>query len=238
MGSFTWLSRCLAVSAPALALACAALIGGLSAAPASASAPALAPAPMVASSAIMRVMPDGALAPLPSANVIKPTVTASGIKTYVVTEAGYLSGIHTCTELGTDPYGHEAIVCANMWAQPGSGGTILVAPAIQAYCQVGSTDTDVTCANIDESMAVGLGSGGTAGGGSAGCGHSLGSCPANQKYTVIGVGQPVSGNCKGIHTQDEVWTVIKENTSVELPVSDETWVLSSNLSSQHALICD
>jgi hypothetical protein len=232
MRPLTWSRRGLAGSALALAAACAVLVGGLLAAPASASTPAM------ASSAIMRVMPDGTLAPLPSTNVIKPTVNAAGIKSYDVTTGGLLSGIHTCTEIGSDIYANEAIVCANLYAQPDTNGLIIVAPAVQAYCQLDNSPQDVTCANIEVSIEVGRGVGDVVGNSVKECGHSAGSCPVNSKLAFTGSFSDVSGACLGVGTQDEVWTVIQgASTAIELPDSDVTKVLGPNLASQHALIC-
>lgn len=195
--------------------------------------------PTMASSAIMRVMPDGTLAPLPSTNVIKPTATASTIKTFIITTGGLLSGIHACADMapGPDSDNHYGVVCANLWAQPGPNGTITVSPAISAYCQVGLTTTDVTCAQIDVEMELGLGNSTVSGFTGSGCGHKFGSCPVNAKYNLVGQPTNVSGGCLGTKTQDEVWTVLLANMDIELPVSDMDTFLPANLASQHALVC-
>ena len=107
--------RGLAARALALAPVCAIALGGLLAAPAGASVTGAVPG------AIMRVMPDGTLTPLPSAHVIKPTITAAGIRSYDVTSPGLLSGIHACADIGNDGTYH-AILCADMWAAPEDNG--------------------------------------------------------------------------------------------------------------------
>jgi hypothetical protein len=221
--------RGLAARALALAPVCAIVLGGLLAAPAGASVTGTVPG------AIMRVMPDGTLTPLPSAHVIKPTITAAGIRSYDVTSPGLLSGIHACADIGNDGTYH-AILCADMWAAPEDNGLIEVSPVVQAYCQVGNTSTVVQCANAEVLMEVARGTNDGLPASIAQCGHSAGPCPTG-KFEKIGTPGDVSGTCGGVGTQDEVWTVLGNGSSIQLPKSDQTKKLASNLASQHALIC-
>jgi hypothetical protein len=227
-----------AARALALAPACAIVLGGLLAAPASAAMATTGPAATAAPTATVWTARTGTV-PLASVNVIKPSVTAAGVKEYHIKTGGLLSGIHKCVNLGTDGT-YQGVVCADLWAQPSGNaeGDIFVSPALEAYCQVGSTTTIKTCSSIDafEFSANAFQLEGPPSG--AQCGAGFAACPANQRYELIGQHLAVTNGCGGTGSDNEVWTVVEAGTKVDLPSpSFKNLTLGTNLASQHAIVC-
>lgn len=236
----------LVASAGAIALALSGFLatGGASAAGAAVTAPR---GTVVPSSVVPASLPyhvaypsktaasDGTIGPDASCHINCGT---GGIPVYLITPTnyGYLSGIHACRVLGGDgnSYGVE---CADLYATSPAAGFVDVFAAADGYCQSVANGSYPECANVSVLFSSHNGAGDNFAATDGVCGHSNGPCVSGGRDSFIGLGYSVVEGCAGAGTYNEWWTVDQTGSTVELPGSDHTTTSTSNLASQHAIIC-
>jgi hypothetical protein len=163
---------------------------------------------------------------------------SGGIPVYLITPTnyGYLSGIHACRVLGGDgnSYGVE---CADLYATAPESGVVDVFAAADGYCQLVANGSSTECANVSILFSEHNGAGDNYVATDGVCGHSYGPCSGGRN-SFIGYGYSVVDSCDiSPGSYNEWWTVDQTGSSVQLPVSDRTTASTSNLASQHAIIC-
>jgi hypothetical protein len=168
-------------------------------------------------------------------------VTSDSIPVYHVTSAGYLSGIHSCLELGNDGT-VQGVQCADMWAEPDGSGGVIVEEAAEAFCNVLNSSSYPGCQNIDVGFQLAQGTGIQTGWDGISCGPDSGlsnTCGTGRQYgigTYPGTGFDITGCDPEPGTAYEFWTVLMGGNSIQLP-SGTTVSDSSNFAGQHAIVC-
>lgn len=181
---------------------------------------------------------------------LRSAETDQGIPVYFVEATGSdtdvqgcLDGIHACRVLGNDGT-TQAVECADLYAlndEVGDPGVTVVSPMIEAYCQTISSGFLVQCANVDVSFELAAAPHSVSAHFTDQCGHSNGSCDAfgqgDTRNYQLGSFFQAPAACQGPGTGNEFWAVALAGGTIELPGSDKTVSSSSNLASQHAIVC-
>lgn len=173
---------------------------------------------------------------------IAPAFADTGADGFTILYASQNDIAHKCNVIGSDKYGNEAVVCADLYTTDTLDLGVDEYPyfawaGVEAYCQ-NSSDVVVRCANIYESVSISDGAGDVIYAGQE-CGHAYGACPAGRyddQTTTASGGE--SGYLEYDESDDcstdpssgfDVWSVAYGGgiTSVELPESDKTVDLGS-----------
>ena len=154
---------------------------------------------------------------------------------------------HQCNVIGSDQYGNQGVVCADLIATinlyNGEPQALAVA---EVFCQ-NSQKIVVQCAETHGYVALANAQTGAGTRVEGDCGHSYLRCSSGRNYWAAGDGfLDTSGNCL-TSLLDNYWGVVFGQgalTSIELPMSDK-WVYlnssnandSGNESSGHDQVC-
>lgn len=162
---------------------------------------------------------------------------------------------HVCEVIGNDKAalgsadGAQAVVCTDLQVIDNGNGTYYSQVRSEGYCQMIESGDIVQCANIwlvNETAYATADPTGTVTEGPAdiACGHQYGACPAsgNRFYLTGDVAPYISpATCiantwgvtlaQGDDTEYNLNATVK--TSIQLPVSDETFTLSANFATPH-----
>jgi hypothetical protein len=159
-----------------------------------------------------------------------------GFPIMYASEGGYA---HNCTVIGSDQYGNQAVICADLLSGPSYdivGDPIYpyyTWAGVEAYCQ-NSSDVIVQCAQINEDVSI-ADAVGDVGYDSQTCGHSYGACPSG-RYTLY---TSADGSYFTYYNSDDcatnpdsefdAWSVVWGGgiTYIELPQSDKTVYLGT-----------
>ncbi|MFC1406106.1 MULTISPECIES: hypothetical protein [Streptacidiphilus] len=181
-----------------------------------------------------------------SAVQLTPASAATGVDGFTILYASVGGGAHHCEEIGSDQYGNQAIVCADLYTQPaqdsqGNATYPYHAWAVaEAYCQ-NSSGVVVQCANITVGADLANAAQGIYATQYSVCGHSNGACPAAREYAVTSDEMySSSANCSSEpNSSFDAWGLVAAGgtTVIELPQSAKNVTLGSNYSTGHYYIC-
>ncbi|MEY9863622.1 hypothetical protein ABH935_009275 [Catenulispora sp. GAS73] len=152
---------------------------------------------------------------------------------------------HKCEVIGSDQYGNQAVICADLMTIPTfdlSSNNVYypyyVWAEAEALCQT-SAGVVEQCANILVNAEVADGAVGAAGSSSSVCGHAAGACPVGRLTADTNfLSYNSSVGCSSDPHYD-VWGIVLGGgaTVIELPKSGKNITLGSNFSTGHNWIC-
>lgn len=205
-----------------------------------------------------------ALLSLAAFGVLGTSVSANadtGLHGFTILHASKQNFAHTCTVIGQDTEGHQAVICVDITTTTNTGGTYIYEAfgKLEAYCQEGSGSATipVECAEVDvngqfsnaavpkDDQTTGIF-----------CGHQYSPCndKAGRNFSQVnGFGYFIGDTCSSTST-NEVWMIAEGGSSttdtsslakIELPGTDKWTYLGvgnandgHNESTGHYYICD
>lgn len=167
---------------------------------------------------------------------VSPASAATGTDGFTILYASQGNIAHHCEVIGSDSYGSEAIVCADILT--GTGSTDYWSRAqIEAFCYKNGVTEQ--CAQVDVTGTWANGTGKNYGMGQWVCGHQFGACATGRNNVISGAlyYSSASGCSSETNSTYDVWTVATQGTEIELPVSAKWVYLGSNYSTGHYWVC-
>ncbi|HZR54488.1 MAG TPA: hypothetical protein VFB06_33940 [Streptosporangiaceae bacterium] len=162
------------------------------------------------------------------------------IPIFHVTSAGVLNGIHACRALNNDTI-NQGVMCADLFAEPdGSNIGVEVAPFVEGMCQnLANPSFFPECAQITMTFSVNTPLFHDAGGAfEEQCARHFNDPCSTPREFFEGENFPIPGECNSQPGgKNEVWTVIKGGSAIELPGSGVFSATATDFASQHAIVC-
>ncbi len=113
---------------------------------------------------------------------------STGVDGFPILHGSTSQFAHTCTVIGSDTDNHQAVVCVDIQALPGSSkGEYTAVGEVEAYCQTGSGSaaTVTKCDTVDLNGIFANGAGGEVGTGSWSCGLSTTAACSSGRNVVL-----------------------------------------------------